>query len=349
MGYFFPCFGSSNHRKSRNKRNIIPSRVQRDGTCEILQSEPIKQEIEKKIEPIADSKDKHEAPLDDNFKKKVTFDLSGKTKEPFPTQQTKDFSVKSEKEKEKENKDETKMESQSLSDSSVSSVFSYPPSHRYHNCTSSEDESQDMETLKSDHLETSESLFSLSIESRKQVFEHEFDEKEVNSPLNYGLNPVENLNLSQRKMAKAIKFTPWKDQEKENINLEQEMSIPVSEEPSFKPSKQRFNLPKPEFKETTVETSLSSWLVESETTPISRNSPNSIGNSPGRANSSRSYEDRPILGALTVMEIKLLSATASPRRKSPRRSPDEIPIIGTVGRYWTQTGLDSNSDSGVIL
>ncbi|XP_037453121.1 uncharacterized protein LOC119323541 [Triticum dicoccoides] len=41
----------------------------------------------------------------------------------------------------------------------------------------------------------------------------------------------------------------------------------------------------------------------------------------------------PILGALTVEDIKISSANSSP---SP--SPDDMPILGTVGAYWNCSG-----------
>ncbi|CAL5404059.1 unnamed protein product [Camellia sinensis] len=422
---FLPCFCSSKHRKSRKKQAIIHSGDHQGyGTSQtpLQPTKPTKQEVKKNTEPIIT-----------DSKKKVTFDLNVKTYEESSAQKIQNCSVECEKgkEKERENKEETQNERQSLSDSSMSSVFSYPPSHRYHNFTTiDDDQSEDMElveTTDSDDIndhdalaqeqDSSESLFSLSIGSRKQVSASEIDEKEVNSPITIpvttgsnqisresALNPIGNLtrwkadkakravtplkdrekeninleqeisipfseepslkssdsresvlnpieNLSQWKAAKAKRaFTPLKGQEKENIDSEQELSIPLSEEPSFKSSKhgsqRRSNRAKQEFNEIAVDTSLSSWLVESETTPMTKSSPfNSVGNSPDRANSSRCNEDRPILGALTVEDLKKLSASSSPRR-SPSRSPDEIPIIGTVGSYWKHTGQGIGSDSG---
>ncbi|KAJ6339088.1 hypothetical protein OIU76_008531 [Salix suchowensis] len=100
--------------------------------------------------------------------------------------------------------------------------------------------------------------------------------------------------------------------------------------------------------EVAVDASLSNWLGSSECTPVSK--PVSIGldaiapekSMPQGSNSPRSFDDRPILGALTVEELKQLSATSS--RRSPSRSPDEMPIIGTVGTYWNHSG--SGKDSG---
>ncbi|XP_052187739.1 uncharacterized protein LOC127798300 isoform X2 [Diospyros lotus] len=225
-------------------------------------------------------------------------------------------------------------------------------------------------------LDSSESLFSLSTGSGQQASASEAGEKEVTSPMKIhgwtnqkirpiGLNQTEgerrkyvgsvlNMveNLTQWRAAKERRSTPLKkDQEKENISTAKEISIPFSaEEPSFKSpirsSRQRSSCSKREGNEIAVDTSLSSWLVESETTPASRNSPNSVGNSPVGGNAFRSYEDRPILGALTIEELKQLSASSSPKR-SPGHSPDEMAIIGTVGSYWSLTAqaLDSYSPS----
>ncbi|KAH7839801.1 hypothetical protein Vadar_009077 [Vaccinium darrowii] len=349
MGYCLPCFCSSKYRKSLDKTHVTSPGYQRHGTCETQQPikatwqevekkiEPTKanrQEVEKKIELIIDSGNKHEEQLDGHIiRKKVTFDLNAKTHEEFQIQEIKNGSVELENGKEKGSKTQAVVvhESQTQSDSSMSSVFTYPPSHRYHNCTGRDDdgESEAIELLESDSDDNqeSDSLFSISIESRKQVSLSEIDEKEVNSPIpirgspdhyklksiglnqNEGrkdlesvLNPVENLTQWRAKKS-AKPPTPLKDQEKENINVEKVLTVPFGEEPhskfSNRDSKQRFNHSKYDLDDIAVDTSLSSWLVESETTSISKNSPNnSVGNSPRRVNSSRSYEGRAILGAL---------------------------------------------------
>nr|XP_023920976.1 uncharacterized protein LOC112032450 [Quercus suber] len=236
-------------------------------------------------------------------------------------------------------------------------ILSYPTNHRYQNCPDCEDEdlvesdfADDEEDEGGDNQtsvqeESSESLFSLSIDSRKHVSENETGEKEVNSPMPVHassdkelkaiglspiardrsqyvhpvLNPIENLTQWKAVQAKAL--TPIKYQEKENINLEPYFNIATSPqkeninlephfnretspEPSFKQSKHnlkpKFNDLKSAEHEVAVDTSLSSWLVESETTPKSSNSTNSVRNAPSeKLNSPRSHEDRPILGALT--------------------------------------------------
>ncbi|KAA8534685.1 hypothetical protein F0562_032202 [Nyssa sinensis] len=432
MGCFLACFSTSKHRKSQKPPFKISSAHQIN---EALR--PTKPEnIEDPINAITESIDKpYEELLNSNIRKKVTFDLNVKTYEELPSQQIANCLVPSEKEKERVNNEETKNESQILSSWSVSSILPYPPNHRYHNCTTSNDECEDdMDLEESDsdgdgdddqalvQEESSESLFSLSIESGKHASATEVGEKEVNSAITicgslsveftkHGfaaemgkkevdspiaiestkqgfaaekkvdspiticgspdgelksielnqnardrsqnvhsvLNPIENLTQWKAVKARTIPLPSLKHQEKENINLEQESNIPFSEEPSFKPSihnsKQQSKDLKVEDQEISVDTSLSSWLVEYEMTRTAKNSPNSIGNlSSERVNSSRSFEDRPILGALTVDELKQLSSFSSPRQ-SPSHSLDEVPIIGTVGSYWSHTGQTMNSDS----
>lgn len=168
------------------------------------------------------------------------------------------------------------------------------------------------------------------------------------------LNPVE--NLTQWKALKA-KGKPQFKQQKENSTVDQEpQCASFSLEPSFqelslsfksksdKPSK-RAN------QEIAVDASLSNWLSSSETTPTNKGSNTvSLNTTPekilsqGSSNSMRSQDDRPILGALTLDEIKQFSASNSPR-KSSTRSPDEMPIIGTVGTYWSPTSSSAKDSS----
>ncbi|WVY95479.1 hypothetical protein V8G54_034567 [Vigna mungo] len=193
--------------------------------------------------------------------------------------------------------------------------------------------------------ESSESLFSLSADSRIRISSAEA-ENEVDSLVSANitqkeaqgripdvssvLNPIE--NVTKERVVKAREVHPLKI-DKENINLVmQDGNIPVSSEPALKMSNRKGR------QEIGVDTSLSSWLVESESTPISINSNSCVGeHTPkGRRGSPWSHEDRPILGALTVEEIRMYSLSASSIR-SRSRSPDETPIIGTVGSYWTHT------------
>ena len=317
----------------------------------------------------------------------MTFDLNVETHEELPVESS-DKLLKNNEDKESEETKETAEGSRSsVFDLTTSNVVCKSQNNRYQNSAESEDELEDLD-LEVDDLdddnedgkaenepqlvmeESSESLFSLSIESRKQVCEVESDEKEVTSPMPIDKTPTEELkpiglnqnakdrsgqyvqsvlnpveNLAQWKEVKAKASIPLNPQEKENINLEQEFDIPISPEPSFKlatsSSKLCSNDKKLVGQETAVDTSLSSWLVEPENTPNSKVSTNSASK---KTNSPRSHEDRRILGALTMEELKQHSASTSPR-KCRSQSPDETPIIGTVGSYWSHTGQTMDSDS----
>ncbi|XP_042491746.1 protein JASON-like [Macadamia integrifolia] len=230
--------------------------------------------------------------------------------------------------------------------------------------------------------ESSESFFSLPAESRTQTCATPPNEKEVNSsmktsdspeqelkttlPLNQNardrskyihsvLNPVENLSQWKAVKARPRAATPPSKNQKENTKFEEEPQIPFSSEPTFKlsplKSNQSFSHSRPAREEISVDASLSNWLVSTETKPNTQTSSFTFVNESTeksrsqRSNSPISPEDRPILGALTVEELKQFSASTSPR-KSPSRSPEEIPIIGTVGSYWSHTGQATDSSSG---
>jgi len=242
--------------------------------------------------------------------------------------------------------------------------------HRYRDCPDDEDDEVNLDasdldsTLEDDDAqkegvvvnrtwvqeESSESLFSLSADSRMRISSAEA-ENEVDSVVSAHatnritqkeaqgrvadvssvLNPIK--NLAKGRVVKATEVHPLKI-DKENINLGvQDANIAISPEPTLKLSNRKAR----QFS-VGVDTSLSSWLVESETTPISINSISSVGeHTPkGRRGSPWSHEDRPILGALTVEEIRMYSLSA-PSRSTRSRSPDETPIIGTVGSYWVHT------------
>ncbi|CAK9149979.1 unnamed protein product [Ilex paraguariensis] len=172
------------------------------------------------------------------------------------------------------------------------------------------------------------------------------------------LNPVE--NLTQWKAVKS-KGAPLLKPQKENFTAEQEAPrISFSSEPTFKQSSLSFKSKRDQRdnlnQEMAVDASLSNWLVSPETTPAKKTSFTRLETITSEksmsqgSNSIRSFEDRPILGALTVEEMKQFSASCSPRR-SPSRSPDEMPIIGTVGTYWNEKAKDysgsASSNKGI--
>ncbi|XP_062209814.1 uncharacterized protein LOC133911548 isoform X2 [Phragmites australis] len=143
------------------------------------------------------------------------------------------------------------------------------------------------------------------------------------------LNSVE--NLTQWKEGKTRTAAAPKASDKENVMLGQVNRTDLLAEPAIVAKKEKSagsdycpSTPSKQ-EEASVDASLSTWLGSSGT-PES----NSV-----RSYSPISREDRPILGALTVDDIKISSANSSPRRsRSPSPSPDDMPILGTVGAYW---------------
>ncbi|XP_062006754.1 uncharacterized protein LOC133723898 isoform X2 [Rosa rugosa] len=390
MGCFPACFTSSNSRKHRKSVAVTPSIQNQDQIVEATEEEAVLFEptklddIIKPINPITESKEVIEEQTKNDVKRKVTFDLE---EEGIA-------------EKQNENKEETPKEIEpilgSIGSSVVTVVPSYPSNHRYENYSNSEDEDEGVIDLSGSDLngddsgesvddevesnkqsviqeqESSESLFSISIDSRTKQSDAEEDEKEVNSPMpkpkpiesdqsgrdnsnrsqhcHSVLSPIENLSQWKEVKAKAIPLAS-NHQEKENMNAEQDFNIPISPEPTLKLSKHFRRRPlgcndlKLVDQENGVDTSLSSWLVECETTPKSNASENSVGNLMCEGvSSSRRLGDRPILGAWTSEELKQLS-NSSTLNQSRSPSPDQIPIIGTVGSYWSHTGQATNSDS----
>ncbi|EAY88465.1 hypothetical protein OsI_09934 [Oryza sativa Indica Group] len=142
------------------------------------------------------------------------------------------------------------------------------------------------------------------------------------------LSSVENLTQWKDAKARAATATAAPNaSDKENrttANLLPEPAIPAKKR-EWQVVCSDYSPSTPSKQEVSVDASLSTWLGSSGT-PES----NSV-----RSFSPISREDRPILGALTVEDIKISSANSSPRRsRSPSPSPDDMPILGTVGAYW---------------
>lgn len=321
-------------------------------------------------------------------KKKVAFDLNVKTYEVLPA-------VEEEEEKVEvgdvwiEAKEAKERESESVCRPTLieSNGSSCALKNRYLNCESSDDElgGTDLEEIDVEEdgveddgvgvcdegiaaqEESSESLFSLSIDSRKHFFVAEIGEKEeVNSPfpvksscqnelnksafnqsarlrsehIDSVLNPVE--NLPQWKAVTTRTNSPIKNQDKENVLTGQEVPLSTGPKPTFtlanhicKPSSNNSRFTGQEI---AVDTSLSSWLVDSEATPKSKCSNDSVGNSPSeRASMPSSDKGQPVVGFPIVEDLRQFSASTSPRW-SRGRTLDEPPVFGTVGSYWSHTG-----------
>ncbi|KAG7970227.1 hypothetical protein I3843_07G071900 [Carya illinoinensis] len=327
MGCFLACFSTPKHR---NPQILAPGDQSLEAN-EAFQTPLLRKQegIEKPLTPITESEVRLEVQPNRSAGKKVTFEKPSANEE-----------------KQKGNRGGAE-EGKPISGLIASSMLPFPSNHRYQSCAGELDYDDSDEIGNDDSLiqeETSESLFSLSIDSRTHVGAIETGEKEVNSPIPVHASTHEELktnasrcfrsvltpieNLTQGKAVQAKTDTPFMNKAKEKVNLE-----PKS------------NDSKPKEEQILVDTSLSSWLVVSESTPRSQNSSNSTGNSASeKANSSRSHVDKPILGALTLEEHLWFSASPSPRL-SKSQSPEDKLVIGTVGSYWSHTGQSRDSGS----
>ncbi|XP_068663984.1 protein JASON-like [Aristolochia californica] len=370
MGCFLACFGSVDGRRRRRGSKSLPRDRSRKNYESLQASSPPTQSANEEavVAPLA-SREKTEN-LSFNSRKKVTFDLNVNTYIEVHNSTEVLSSYEADEEKERENGD-TKAEKQneaSTDSASRPNPISFPSNHRYQNCVLSDgevdDDDDDVEYGSSDFEEDDddddieesyESCFSIPLGSEQKTTPDFEAKREVNSPtpiisvngprdrsqyVHSVLNPVENLSQWKAVKAKPIPL----ENRKENIAVEEGVQVPLSFEPTFQTPKPKkafekdsLSSPSPN-QEIRVDASLSNWLVSPMTT--SDTTVSSEKNVSPTSNSSKKYEDRPILGALTVEEIRR-SASSSPRR-SPSRSPDEIPILGTVGNYWNHQNKTSD-------
>lgn len=291
-------------------------------------------------------------------RKKVTFDSNVKTYEPvvvdevteFPGEKSEDCGKKEEEALAKPS------ESKSSSDTgSVTSTCSYPPNSRYQNCRESDDEDEEVIGYGESDLSDEDDLLHDDSDIGEDYEEDDDEdiaysrartcavqitnaEQEVESPIPSGTNA--NLNVRDRSVYVHPVLNPVENLTQWKALKSKGKRTPVAAPPSLMPQKENC-ISEPSFKERclsskakkqqeiAVDASLSNWLGSSIVGTPER--------SPSQgSNSVISHEDRPILGALTVDEIKQFSASNSPR-KSPSKSPDEMPIIGTVGTYWNHS------------
>ncbi|KAE9589924.1 hypothetical protein Lalb_Chr21g0314071 [Lupinus albus] len=382
MGCFLHCFGSSKCRKrkqhSSHKRNsgIKPQKSSVSSLQDLSKSaliNPSSQLQDKSEEqlsvstgPSSQLQDKSEEQLLSlSTRKKVTFDSNVKTYEAvLQDEAPENKNIEDAKVEAWETKP-TQSKSSSSENSSLTSTGSYPPNHRYQNSRVSDDEldygasdlSEDYEGDNGDFEEEHRMVYS----SPTQTYDNSDDVNSVGLNLNPNarersvyvhpvLNPVE--NLTQWKVVKSKRTKPSRPQNENYLSYNHESKNTFgTEEPSSK--EQAFSLNSDNDtsrklkQENSVDASLSNWLVSPQTTPVNKaGSVPCYAGTPDSTISRRtviSHEDRPILGALTIEEIRQFSATP---RKSPSHSLDEMPIIGTVGTYWSFT--DSTEDSSSV-
>lgn len=282
-------------------------------------------------------------------RKKVTFDLNVKTYEPVGERcYSSDDEIE----------EETHLKSRLLLSPTC---VTFPSNHRYQNCDSDdeielddeEEEDEDYyysdseeeggldeldEGIGLDELgiriegndeESYESFFSLSIDKEKELSGNNANEEvsSLNSKSNPASTDIPGLHTRDRSQFVYPVLNPV-----ENLSQwKQAKVVSVSEKSTNKDKTVNSNLYKEnKGDEVSVNTSLSTWLVSSDNSKLEKGQ---VGNLP------LSQEERPILGALTVQDIvkQIESSVNSSPRRSPSRSPahDDVPIIGTVGSYWS--------------
>lgn len=392
MGCFLGCFGSTKEGKRRKNvhhdsasdpnfrheyQPIRPTLAPKDAclakpTTVIPESQGKPEE--KQLSSIKQSKPDDQ--LSWGSHKRVTFDPNIREYEHVSAEEAPEIIQESEKEDEKGTNKNCEKPSRSISvsdgGSTLSSLGSYPPNHRYQNCRESDDEEDELDCELSDldkdedvHNEDDDeevydddysdddyhsrdvqefsdgSCSSMESRTRSSTTLIAPDTKSKTPEFNCGardragyvhsvLNPVE--NTTQWKAVKA-RGTPALKPQKENF--------PVNLMAKQLPKRFSVNMDEPESNhEVAVDASLSTWLGSSEKTPPIKAKPigleaivSGASASSHGSNSVKSYEERPILAALTMEELKDLSSSSTPRR-SPAQSPDEKPLVGTVGLHW---------------
>ncbi|KAL2321081.1 hypothetical protein Fmac_030050 [Flemingia macrophylla] len=347
MGCFLHCFGSTKpRRKPRYHHQNARDRLDQTTVQDYYKTLQLSTESHVQAKP--------EGKLNVSPRKKVTFDVNVKMYEP---EQVADLQP----EKCEEERALVENLSQSKSYSKESPVVvSYPTNHRYHNCSCTGEDEEDgaVEYWDSDLTDEDEDdgdsdmgeeydevgedfedgvVYSRSINGASKGFV-----EEVESPIQVYDKDVKSIGLNRNVRDRSVYIHPVLNPVE---NLTQWKAIKAKRTPSLVSQKENLVLnraafgeesPKKLNKEIAVDASLSNWLALSEATPVTPDRSSSQG-----AHSVISHEDRPILGALTIEELRKFSAS------SPRKSPrDEMmPIIGSVGSYWNCRGYAEDSGS----
>ncbi|CAN1192999.1 hypothetical protein LINPERHAP2_LOCUS41816 [Linum perenne] len=382
MGCFLACFGSSKDRRRKcrkhqhhqhKKHNNVHPRYQKNAADQDLVQSivPVEDQIGIPEKPVIIStaleeeiqeEEKDESTTSEILRKRVTFDSNVMTYEPPSVKESAEFLPQEEEEPDITINTQTQSQSDVSSETSSatsSSTTSYPSNHRYQNYRDSDDE-LDLEDDQSDSDSDDD-------DGEEEEDDYDYEDMYDDDPSNrftslaaaneegkagrnrsgyvhQVLNPVE--NLSQWKAVKSKKTAAQlKPIDKENHE----------QEPSFKVKKanKAVNQEEEEKEVVAVDASLSNWLSATSslasdcTTPLNKQQQQQpTATTPERSYSAspNSFEDRPILGALTVEEIRQMSASNSPfRRRSPGggHSPEDEPIIGSVGSYWSDNSSKS--------
>ncbi|XP_076929821.1 uncharacterized protein LOC143594380 [Bidens hawaiensis] len=332
MGCFLGCFNSSSSkdRKPRKRRYKAIPRDQNPKSQNLVQTDVslVQPTIKdnKPCDSLPELRGKNEEPLSVSTRKKVTFDTNVTTYE-----HVQEIYDSTESLLEKNEKGETFPKSGSW-DGSDDNGGPYLPNYRYGNCLESDDEYEYSENSENeDGLDDEEDYDGEREDADGIICQEVWCESVTESCLSPVLKPVENLaQWKALKSPKALTFDPQKENLSLNRNpepaVEASLNWMVSSEKNSHNTK-RVGFYSPDLEPVSSEKCFSQFSQESTVTSV------------------KSIEDRPILGALTEDELKQFSGLTCTPRKSPGKSQDDMPIIGSVGSYWSQTGSAQSSSS----
>ncbi|XP_051141903.1 uncharacterized protein LOC127258890 [Andrographis paniculata] len=346
MGCFLGCFGGAKEHRRRSDKGS-PQR-HRNRIQNVLQESEITAEHfiteSKSIALDSELRNKPEGveQLSPSPKRRVTFNSNVTAYDHVPVHESIDSQPDYATNADKEMPKDLKMSQRSHSfsedndNSATSSVRLYPPNHRYHNARDSDDEfdeygDSDLDELDDEVQYEEDSVSSENHSATKSQLsdsqEHikfglKTNPRDRNDYLHSVLDPVENVTQWKAAKSKGSSFSLKPQKENTSANFDAR-HIPL-EQPQFSLKKGSDQLKNPN-QESAVDASLSNWLACPE--PVVSKQILSESRS-----SDMSYEERPILGALTVDELKRISLSLP-----PSRSPDEMQIIGTVGNYWSHS------------
>ncbi|KAJ8467799.1 hypothetical protein OPV22_030351 [Ensete ventricosum] len=381
MGCFLACFGGSKNRKRRRspKKSLLLERAQersRPSRANVSTKQITPKPLTPDLSPLKPAAEDNTVPeLKENLaqgsssrtRKKVTFNLNVQTYD-----EDSKCLLEDNEGLEEVDEDGKPHEGQ---DEFAPKLAAFPLNHRYQNCEISDDDGSDCggdeeedysDSEEENEEESYDSFFSLAIDKEPQRLQEVGSPEEPKCPSSPGRQPILLAGGNKRDRSQYVhpvlnpveNLTQWKEVKVHSKNAkvenaggtEQEnhyqlvfCSEAMNKEAKKKPqgSIELGRTPNCSTKqEISVDASLSNWLLSPGNSTVEGPE---ASNSP-RSNSGFSREDRPILGALTVEDLKQASVTSSPRR-SPSRSTDESPILGTVGRYWNSKNQGDDSAS----
>ncbi|XP_047329350.1 uncharacterized protein LOC124932725 [Impatiens glandulifera] len=328
MGCFTACFGISKDDKKKKKKKTktkqkVLSRDQRCGIQRPLQ--PVEQSL------IPEKQEKEEDELSN--KKRVTFDTKVKTHCPISIRESTislDLIEIAIKDDEPDNNLLNPTISQPLP-----KLGSFPPNHRYMNCTESSDEEEEEEEADLNDGSDNDVVSSLEHVWCEEIpvasMELRTDEVEDSCSTKLSVAPVHTVLNNSNPLEKSSEWKVAKSQ----VTTSTQLNHDGLNSKDAAESMEEIN---------SVDASLSNWLVTPLRLEMNSSEQKEEEGSSKNPMWSRRIEDRPILGVLTVEEeLNKYSSSASSRSPSRSSPGNEMPMIGTFsGNYWSK--LESNID-----